>query len=143
MKRILFLLCLVAFGMTAQAQTYIWPTATDFASWLTTGTATGDTLTNTTTKTYIIKVRNSKTALGYSLDAVKISGTVSGYIQYFGSFNDTTYITTPYHVDTLANASGNYGYSFAYNPYTKVKIIITQAGTMKLAYRLAGLWRQN
>lgn len=141
MKRILSIIAILAFSATAFGQTYIYPTAKDFKGYLT--TATADTLTDATTKTWVIALTGAKDAVSWSVDVLRVSGTAAGYIQYFGSANDTTYFTTPFHVDTLTNVAAQVsGYSYLGNPYAKVKVKMTQSGTVKTNIRLGGTWRE-
>lgn len=144
MKHFILIASFLLSAIAAQAQTYLYPATKDFKGYLTTGTASGDSLTNTTTKSIIVALGGAKNAVSWSVDVTKVSGTLGGYIQYFGSANDTSFFTTPFHVDTLTNtASQVSGTYYTGNPFSRVLVKINQSGTTRAAYALGGTWRND
>ena len=128
MKKVIGFLIVVLFSLGAQAQNY-------------NAKIDGiDTLTNATSQTTTIAVSGKKANVGFQVNVTKISGTVGGSIDYQGTKDGTNYETLE--TDSLANASGVYGFSASYNGFTKYRIVITTTGTQSSSYTVWALYRQ-
>lgn len=85
-------------------------------------------------KTAIIK--GTAKTLNLFLKTTKISGTITGTIQWQASNNGTDFATVK--TDTLLNATHNYTYKEVDKAYLYYKPLITQTGTSSLSY--SGTW---
>lgn len=100
-----------------------------------------DTVTNSGTKTYTMSVSRNATTVTWQLDMTKISGTTSGVITTFYVSADGGQTYKLYATDTMADASTVVQKTFAGNPYTHYKWIVTGASTQSSSYRVYALIR--
>ena len=130
MKKLIFLLA-IAFGLLSsvniQAQTTVY-----------TMTHSGDTVTNTGTKTVDIEVKNFYESVSVQLKITKISGTVAGTVTLQGSVDGSNYVTvdsgatiTSAETFTATNVTTQTNiFIISGSPYRYYRMSYTGSGTM-------------
>lgn len=115
----------------------------------TTYTPYNDTATNSTTVTRTSTIAGAKASLAFQSNITKISGTVSGYIQWQVSV-DTGANWTTFQTDTLTNTAGTKAYicvpSRYFNstsPVQKWRANLVTSGTMVLSQKIWEIWRND
>ncbi len=82
-----------------------------------------DTLIDADTATHVMAISGSKKAISIQVNVLKISGTVAGTLNLYGSVDGTNYITAPIaSAITVTNASANYAFTLTNNNYRKLKL---------------------
>lgn len=79
-----------------------------------------------------LQVKQYQSTVSIELPVTKISGTITGTIQWQGSNGGTKWVTIS--SDTLTDATNVYGYSEAPKKWLYYKALITQTGTSSLSY---------
>lgn len=111
----------------------------DYAGYL----AALDTMNNADTATYEVTVTGKKHCVSFEIDITKISGTLGGTLNIYGSVNGTGYLTTPIASEvTITNASQNRGFVFTSNAYVKYKLVLITSGTQSSSHRPYVLYRK-
>lgn len=98
---------------------------TDYAGYM----AVKDTLTNTDTTIYIVDIRGPRHNISFSCDVIKLTGTVAGKFDVYGSVNGDTYETAVITSVTKTDATANYVIKLTANSYQKYKILSISSGT--------------
>jgi hypothetical protein len=95
-----------------------------------------DTLTNADTTTYEVTITGNKHCISFQTNVTKISGTVAGTINVYGSVDGTNYITTAIATAiTITDASQVRSFTFSNNAYKKYKLQIITSGTQSCSQR--------
>jgi hypothetical protein len=103
-----------------------------------------DTLTDTDTTTYEVTITGPKHCVSFQCDVTKLTGTVAGKFDIYGSVDGVTYETALAATSvTKANATGTYVISFASNKYKKYKVLSISSGTNTHAQRVYLLYRNS
>lgn len=103
-----------------------------------------DTLTNTDTTIYVWKVAGKRHCLTFQCDVLKLSGTVAGKFEIYGSTNGgSTYGTTPVKTVNKTDASLNYQLEMTHNGYTHYKIMSISSGTNTHSQRCSATVRRE
>lgn len=142
MKQLIFVICFSVIShlvlpnkAAAQVQT-----TDDYAAYL----GVLDTLTNTDTTTYIVTVRGPKHNISFQCNVLKISGTVAGKFDIYGSVDGVNYETALAASSvTKTDASANYVISFSSNKYQKYKVLSISSGTNTHSQRVYMLYRRQ
>ena len=137
----LILLGAVAFVMLAiTPQKAVAQTGTgDYAGYL----AALDTMTNADTATYEVTVTGAKASVAFQVNTTKISGTLGGKINIYGSIDGTNYLTSVLATEiTITDASQVRGFVFSNNAYKKYKIVVITSGTQSSSHRVYALYRK-
>lgn len=141
MKKILFSLlmagaCLFISPVTSNAQTG----TGDYEGYL----GALDTLTNADTATYIATVTGPKHNVSFSVNITKLTGTLAGKINLYGSVDGTNYLTTALATEiTITDASQVRGFSLNYNGYKKYKLVVITSGTNTSSHRASIMYRKQ
>ncbi|OYW19924.1 MAG: hypothetical protein B7Z54_02590 [Sphingobacteriales bacterium 12-47-4] len=139
MKKIIFLLFLTI-GLMGVSAVDNQAKAQDAEGWF----AALDTMTNADTATYDLTVTGAKHSISFQTNILKISGTVGGTINVYGSVDGTNFLTTAIGTQiTIANASGNYGFTFGDNRYKKYRIVVITSGTQSCSQRTRYMYRRQ
>lgn len=140
MKKIIFSLFIVlavvaVIPTVGNAQTY-----GDYEGYL----GVKDTLTNADTTTYEVTITGPKHVISFQCDVTKLTGTVAGKFDIYGSVDGVTYETALAATSvTKTDASANYVISFTTNKYKKYKILSISSGTNTHAQRVYMLYRRT
>lgn len=127
--------CVAAAPVNTQAQTG----TGDYAGYL----AALDTMTNADTATYEVTVTGAKASVAFQVNTTKISGTLGGKINIYGSVDGTNYLTTALSSEiTITDASQVRGFVYSYNAYKKYKIVVITSGTQSSSHRVYALYRK-
>lgn len=139
MKKIIFLFCLTLTMFTLPSVTNK-AQAQDAEGWF----AALDTLTNADTTTYDLTVTGAKHNVSFQTNVLKISGTVGGTINVYGSVDGTNFLTTAIATQiTITNGSANYGFTFGDNRYKKYRIVIINATGGVCSQRTRYMYRRQ
>jgi len=102
-----------------------------------------DTLTNADTTTYEVTITGPKHVISFQCNVLKISGTVAGKFDIYGSVDGVNYETALAAASvTKTDASANYVISFTSNKYKKYKILSISSGTNSHSQRVYLLYRR-
>lgn len=139
MKKIIFLLFMAVAMFTLPSVTNK-AQAQDAEGWF----AALDTLTNADTTTYTLTVTGAKHNVSFQTNVTKISGTVGGTINVYGSVDGTNFLTTAIATQlTITNGSANYGFTFGDNRYKKYRIVIINAAGGVCSQRTWYMYRRQ
>lgn len=100
-----------------------------------------DTLTNADTTTYEVSVTGKKHSIAFQCNVIKLTGTVAGKFDVYGSVDGVTYETAVITSVTKTDATANYVIKLDYNAYAKYKILSISSGTNTHSQRVFGRWR--
>lgn len=119
------LICLVSFSSTGHSQS-------SFANYL----GVKDTLIDADTTQYVVSIPGNKT-ISLQCNVIKISGTVAGKLDIYGSVDGTTYETALAVTSvTKTDATANYVVKIPINYYKKLKILSISSGTNHHSQRI-------
>ena len=101
-----------------------------------------DTLTNADTTVYTVTVPGAKTNISFQCNVIKLTGTVAGKFDIYGSVDGVTYETALAATSvTKTDATANYVISFSSNKYQKYKVYSISSGTNTHSQRVYVLYR--
>lgn len=100
-----------------------------------------DTLTDVDTTVYEILVTGKKHNISFQCNVIKLTGTVAGKFDLYGSVDGVTYETAPITSVTKTDATANYVIKLSYNGYAKYKVASISSGTNTHSQRVFGRWR--
>jgi hypothetical protein len=143
MKKIIALMSfalVLSVAASSQATTYTTSaTGHDFAGAMAT---TLDTLTNADTAYYDVTITGAKHTVGFQVNVTKLTGTLAGKIDIFGSIDGTNYIPTAIASQiSLTDASNVYAFSLTGNHYKKYRLRVMTSGTNTSSHRAYLLYR--
>ena len=95
-----------------------------------------DTLIDADTTTYEVLITGSKSNISFQCNVIKISGTVAGKVDIYGSVDGVTYETAVIGTATKTDASANYVIAFTTNKYQKYKVLSIGSGTNHHSQRI-------
>ncbi len=131
---ICFAVALVLFSPGASAQS----SRNDYAGYL----GVKDTLTNADTTVYEVTIGGPKHIIAVQCNVIKLTGTVAGKIDIYGSVDGVTYETALAASSvTKTDATANYVIKFTSNAYKKYKIYSIGSGTNTHSQRCYLLYR--
>ncbi len=101
-----------------------------------------DTLTNAQSYSDTVTITGPKHNITFQVNVIKISGTVAGSINVYGSADGVTYGTTALTTTALTDATANYLISYTTNAYKKYRIVRATTGTSAASERVYLLYRK-
>lgn len=100
-----------------------------------------DTLIDADTTQYEVFISGNKSNISFQCNVIKISGTVAGKVDIYGSVDGVTYETAVAATVTKTDATANYVISFTTNKYQKYKILSISSGTNHHSQRIFLMYR--
>ncbi len=112
--------------------------AGDASAWL----GVKDTLTNVDTTIYIVRVNGPKETITFSCNVIKLTGTVAGKFEIYGSSDGgTSYETAVQSTVTKTDATANYSIELTANSFDYYKVMSISSGTNTHSQRCHILYR--
>lgn len=103
-----------------------------------------DTLTNADTTEYEVSITGAKNAISFQCNVIKLTGTVAGKFDIYGSVDGVTYETAlAANSVTKTDATANYVISFSNNKYKKYKVLSISSGTNTHSQRVYLMYRKQ
>jgi hypothetical protein len=144
MKKIIVLTTLfivVSVAAFSQATTYTTslPSGPDYAGAM---ASKLDTLTNADTAYYDATIVGAKQCVSFQVNVTKLTGTLAGKIDVFGSIDGTNWIPTALvSQQTITDASGVFAAVLTSNSYKKYRLRVITSGTNTSSHRAYLLYR--
>lgn len=143
MKKIILILVLSTSMLAAfsQATTYTTslPSGSDYAGVM---ASKLDTLTNADTAYYEVYIVGAKHTIGFQVNVTKLTGTLAGKVDLFGSIDGVNWIPTAIaSQQTITDASGVFAFSLTCNCYKKYRLRVMTSGTNTSSHRAYLLYR--
>lgn len=132
MKKLIVLIALAFSFVCTQAQT-------SYEGYL----AALDTLTNADSHSDTVTITGNKHCISFQSRLLKISGTVAGTVNIYGSLDGTNFGTTALTTINLTDASAVWNASYTYNGYKKYRIVTATTGTSSASVRHYLLYRKE
>jgi hypothetical protein len=143
MKKYISMLILSMATLVAVAQTTtvtVTPSANrfgDYSGYL----AVRDTLTDTDTTIYVVTLTGAKETITFACDVIKLTGTVAGKFDVYGSSDGVKYTTAVLTSVTKTDATAVYEIKLSANHYQKYRILSISSGTNTHSQRVHLLTR--
>jgi hypothetical protein len=118
-----------------------------FTGYSQTGTAEGwmdplDTLTNADSHSDTITITGPKASVSFLSKVLKLTGTVAGTVNIFGSVDGTNFGTTALTTINLTDASANWQAAYDFNGYKAYRIVTATTGTSTASVRHWYMYRK-
>ena len=130
MKKLFLILGVLFLGLTGYSQS-------QFNNYL----GVKDTLTDVDTTQYEVLILGNKSNISFQCNVIKLSGTVAGKFDIFGSVDGITYETAAAGTVTKTDATANYVIAFTSNKYQKYKVLSISSGTNTHSQRVFLFYR--